>query len=443
MENEEMKDKIRAKLDKVRTLKTERIVSETSNNHCGLISDFQIDYERILYSSSFRRLQGKMQMLGIENSNFYHNRLTHSLEVANVACRICNNLEKVYSNAPPNSTRQFWSFDELYLIRAICLAHDIGNPPFGHEGERILNHLAADFGGFEGNAQAFRIVTRFEQIFPNRDGLNLTKRTLLGLVKHFHSYSSGSDKFLYDEDYCEVQKILSDSDIKLEDGEQTIDSAVMDLADEIAYAAHDLSDALQQKYITADGLLYLFKKEANSPNVLRGKFERQEIEDAYTKLEALIKDARSYAEKEERGKSDDMYESLFRKRLSMLITDTLIEDVDYIAKKDNLGYKSLEALSAGLKKLLFEAIKSDTSMVIFYEKRGKVVLEGLFKVFSDSDFNKGNCLLSTPYRLGNNEMSRKRAVIDYISGMMDTFAIEQYDRFFGDGSSDVVYHPKK
>lgn len=409
---------------------------------------FQRDYARILYSSAFRRLQGKMQMLGIDSSSFYRNRLTHSLEVSHVARGICYNLKKEYRDALKSlketnclekfTEETFWTGDEFYLIEAISLAHDLGNPPFGHAGEAVLNDLAADFGGFEGNAQTFRIVTKIEKKYADVDGLNLSKRTLLGLAKHLYPQSSGEDKFLYDEDYCIVKKILSDVALSLKDGEKSIDCAVMDLADEIAYAAHDLEDELQQKYINADGLIYLFEKEKRSPNLLE-KFKSDEITTATEKIKKLVDSARAYAMKVDRGDSDDMFDTIFRKELSSEIVDTLITDVDYIEKDKNLGFSKFGALCAGLKKLLFNAIKNDSEMILLYERKGRKVIEGLFKVYSDKSFNDKNALLTTPYRLCNTPAERKRAVIDYIAGMMDTFAIEQYEKFYGRGSLDGMY----
>ena len=408
-------------------------------------NDFQRDYARILYSAAFRRLQGKMQMLGIDNTSFYRNRLTHSLEVSQVARSICNRLElNQYENGemPKDSLPVFWNSDELYMIEAISLAHDIGNPPFGHAGEAVLNNIAEDFGGFEGNAQTFRIVTKLEKKYPNIDGLNLTKRTLLGLVKHFHKNSFRTNKFLYDNDYCTVRKILNEAQIKLKDGEKTIDCAVMDLADEIAYGAHDLEDALQQKYINADDLMYLFDKEQQNPEILKS-FTEEERKSAYDILYNLIKKAKEKANSEIRGDSDDMFDTIFRKELCSEIVDTLINDVGVIEKENNLGFRTLGALCAGLKKLLFNAIKNDSEMILLYERQGKTIIEGLYEVYSDKKFNDKNCLLPTSYRLYETEYERKRMIIDYISGMMDTFAISQYEKYYGSESLDGIYNKNK
>jgi dGTPase len=132
------------------------------------------DYARVLYSSSFRRLQGKMQLLGVDASNFNRNRLTHSLEVAQIARSIAADL----------------GLERSVVAETSALAHDLGNPPFGHHGERILDELGADIGGFEGNAQAFRILRTLEKKHHAYAGLNLTVRTLAGITKYFHRRAS-------------------------------------------------------------------------------------------------------------------------------------------------------------------------------------------------------------------------------------------------------------
>lgn len=109
--------------------------------------DYQRDYARILYSSSFRRLQGKMQLFEVDPEKFNRNRLTHSLEVAQIARSIASDLELVHP----------------VVVELAALAHDIGNPPFGHSGEKLLNELSEDIGGYEGNAQALRILRKLEK----------------------------------------------------------------------------------------------------------------------------------------------------------------------------------------------------------------------------------------------------------------------------------------
>ena len=159
--------------------------------------EFMRDYARILYSSSFRRLQGKMQLLGINSTNFNRNRLTHSLEVAQIARSIAQNLD----------------IQNIVVTESCSLAHDLGNPPFGHYGEVILNDLSKDFGGYEGNAQTFRILRKLEKKHHAYEGLNLTIRTLFGITKYFHRGNIGNKKFLYEEDFDFLEGKLNTYDI--------------------------------------------------------------------------------------------------------------------------------------------------------------------------------------------------------------------------------------
>lgn len=147
---------------------------------------FHRDYARIMYSSSFRRLQGKMQLLGIKNDQFFRNRLTHSLEVAQIARSIAEILH--------------YDREELYVVETGALAHDLGNPPFGHAGEQCLNELFHDVGGFEENAQTLRKLTTIEKKRPEFQGLNLTYRSLFAVVKYFHKFDRLGDdaqKFIH------------------------------------------------------------------------------------------------------------------------------------------------------------------------------------------------------------------------------------------------------
>ena len=128
-----------------------------------------------LHSAAFRRLQAKTQVLGVGISDFYRTRLTHSLEAAQIGSGITAQL-KIKN---PDITEKL-SVDE-HLIETLCLAHDIGHPPFGHGGEIALHYMMRDHGGFEGNGQTFRIVTKLEP-YTAENGMNLSRRSILGLV---------------------------------------------------------------------------------------------------------------------------------------------------------------------------------------------------------------------------------------------------------------------
>lgn len=177
--------------------------------------NYQRDYARILYSSSFRRLQGKMQLFEIDPEKFNRNRLTHSLEVAQIARSIASDLKLI----------------NPVVVELAALAHDIGNPPFGHSGEKLLNELSEEIGGYEGNAQALRILRKLEKKFSYCNGLNLTHRSLLSVVKYpIPRAAATAGKFIYDDDYYFYINLLAENQLDLNPGEKTIDAQIMDFS---------------------------------------------------------------------------------------------------------------------------------------------------------------------------------------------------------------------
>jgi dGTPase len=368
--------------------------------------DSMKDYARILYSSSFRRLQGKMQLLGINSTNFTRNRLTHSLEVAQIARSIAHNLE----------------LDKIIFAESCSLAHDLGNPPFGHYGEVILNNLAKDYGGYEGNAQTFRILRKLEKKHHEYEGLNLTLRTLFGITKYFYKKEETNKKFLYDEDYNFLKNELIKHEISIK---KSIDAQIMDLADEIAYAAHDLEDALSIGIISLGEMIHEFKIS-------------EDYKDAYGDFSEIVKKVQDIALKSTKLNTSEEYSAVLRKELTSTIVHDLCIDIGIIEKNGvkQLGFKTKEKLSEGLKKLLFNAIlrKKD---VQHYEKKGEKIIRGLYEVYTDTKYNKNNILLPAEYRKRDDK--QERLVIDYISGMMDSFAEQEYIKYFGKSDIEKLY----
>jgi dGTPase len=412
---------------------TERQHQDTpTDKHRPWDNQFQRDHARILYSSEFRRLGGKMQLFAIDPCEFYRTRLTHSLEVAQIARSICLTLNKKLQSA-------LWGIEDLFLIEAISLAHDLGTPPFAHAGERVLNNLACDIGGFESNAQTLRIITTLAQKHPTCPGLNLTKRTILGVVKYFAKYieSDNTEKFLYQDDYELIEQIFHDADISLDSSKMTLDCKIMNLADEIAYAAHDLEDALRLKYLNVDDLIHLFnwllvKSTAKEE-------EKDKMLKSIKQLERIIKYPKAAADFTgticSNYETFDIYETILRKELSSSIVYDLVNDVTCIKNNDNIeiGLKKHDFLKTMLKDILYPSLQNVTEKLMLYEKVGEKVLNGLFEVFMDKQFNKDNELLGSAYRGKGklNDSEKKRHVIDYIAGMTEEFALSQYKSYFG------------
>ena len=195
---------------------------------------FERDRARIVHSSGLRRLGEKTQVLGPATDDFVRTRLTHSLEVAQVGRELGKEL-----GANPD------------VVDAACLSHDLGHPPFGHNGERVLDELAGDCGGFEGNAQTLRLVTRLEPKVLTDDGhpagLNLTKATLDAICKYPWAKGQGTDpvksakKFsVYSDDAHVFEWMRQGTPV----GRRCLEAQIMDLSDDIAYSVHDVEDAI-------------------------------------------------------------------------------------------------------------------------------------------------------------------------------------------------------
>lgn len=244
-------------------------------------SPYQRDRARILHSAAFRRLQAKTQVHGNSLEDFHRTRLTHSLEAAQLGTGIVAQLKKKQPEF-----RDLLPSDSL--IDSLCLAHDIGHPPYGHGGEVALNYMMREHGGFEGNAQTFRIVTKLEP-YTEHFGMNLSRRTLLGLIKYPALLSQSRSVYLPDpvehqrklkaEEWSPAKGIYDcDKDLfdwviaPLTDNDKTLlrqmrhapesdfehsktrfkslDCSIMELADDIAYGVHDLEDAIVLGMIT-------------------------------------------------------------------------------------------------------------------------------------------------------------------------------------------------
>ena len=362
-------------------------------------TDADIDYSRILYSSSYRRLQGKMQLFVPKSEVFYRNRLTHSHEVAQIAKTIAKKLK----------------LKDNITVQTCSLAHDIGNPPFGHAGEKFLSTCSNV--PYEGNAQTLRILRMVEERHYDFNGLNLTLRTLLGVVKYYEKYETNNQKFLYDDDYNFVKKYFDEYGIT----HKTIDCEIMDLSDEIAYAVHDLEDALKLKYFTIDELLYEFSIHSD-------------YKDISLDFRRIIVSAKQFAEKSTAYQNSEEYAMLFRKELSSQLVSALILDIDLVDGK--LGYKNLGKLCKGLKSLTFKSIKRQPD-IIEYEQLGKYILTKLYEMYDDTDFNENMVLLPVNYRAAPE--NKARYILDYIGGMTDLYAISQYEKYFGKLSDKGIY----
>lgn len=230
---------------------------------------WQRDRARVLHSAAFRRLQSKTQIMNVGENDFYRTRLTHSLEASQIGSSLINQLQHVCS------AEERELLPDLNLMETLCLAHDIGHPPFGHGGETALNYKMLASGGFEGNGQTFRIVGKLEAYHPEH-GMDLTRRSLLGLLKYpvlmpelpqpsehdkpgsLSQWKPAKALFACDADLLDwVLEPLSAADRNLfqqvdtltkapwqKSRHKALDASMMELADDIAYGVHDLEDAV-------------------------------------------------------------------------------------------------------------------------------------------------------------------------------------------------------
>lgn len=228
-------------------------------------SPFQIDRDRVLFSSAFRQLQSKTQVFQSGEYDFYRTRLTHTIEVARIARSIAEYLNRTSERLRPDF------FIDPDLVEAVGLAHDLGHPPFGHIGERKLNELMAPMGGFEGNAQTLRIITRLIYARPERpSGMKPTRAFLDGILKYKSLHRElnpapanappyPENHFLYDEQADERQFVFAGLDLTTFqpeeiDGWKSIECQIMDWADDTAYSLHDIVDGIKARFITPDSL---------------------------------------------------------------------------------------------------------------------------------------------------------------------------------------------
>lgn len=434
------KNEIEEIVEQYQLITNENLVKrEFKNEGYPVRDEYQRDYARILYSPSFRRLQGKMQIMGIKSDAFYRNRLTHSLEVAQIARSIAYLLSNTCKEECEHRKIKQMYKDDIYVLDAAALAHDIGHPAFGHKGERVLDEIAKESDKrFEGNAQNYRVLRKLEIKDPNWQGLNLTFRTLLAINKYIVSEVNPKDKenndeninagekkenlskFMYDEDYQMLNKVREKNNLLKQ---RTLDVQIIELADDIAYAVHDLEDALALRKFNVDEVLFLLKSK--------------EPQNVYKQFEEIVDEAKRYAYDNKTNIQE--YSKIFRLKLTSLLTNKFVHDirlrkvikkdvVKYGIKEDNmeLTLDNYKQLLKSLKDSVFECSTRDTD-IQEYEMKGEIIIKTLYKIYSNTKENEKEKLLPPSYRKGNPQEDS----INYIAGMMDTFAISKFEEHTG------------
>lgn len=370
-----------------------------SEPDCNMRSPFQRDRDRIIHSTGFRRLTHKTQVFIYHEGDHYRTRLTHTLEVAQIARSIARML----------------GLDED-LTEAVALAHDLGHSPFGHAGERALNAVMAEFGGFDHNAQSLKHVTLLEHKYPKFDGLNLSYECLEGIVKHngplvgtVGSEPAGGTETLPPYILEFNQKL----DLKL-DQFALLEAQVAAIADDIAYCNHDIDDGLRAGLISISDLEEV-------------RLTKEVLDQIRSEFGLLPKGRLIY--------------ELNRRLITMMVADItgeakgLLEagnvqtgaDVR-LAKRSFIQFSPsmFEALKE-LRSFLFRSVYRDQWVMKVMGRAEEIVID-LFKAYqtdSESLPDDWQALLQT-------QDPQKRAVLicDFVAGMTDRYALQEHRRLF-------------
>ncbi len=335
---------------------------------------FMRDRDRIIHSTAFRRLEYKTQVFVNHEGDYYRTRLTHALEVQQIARTIAKALGLNES-----------------LTEAISLAHDIGHTPFGHAGEVKLNELMKDHGGFEHNVQGLRVVDVLEHRYSNFRGLNLCYETREGIIKH-------------ETDYDSPNPVKNDF---APGSSASLEGQIANVADEIAYNAHDLDDGLKSNYIELNKL-----KKVDLWNDIYEKTasELDEQERIYMAIRNFIK-----------IEVIDVIETSLNNIKKNKITS--FHDVQSSPPLVRFSDK-LEKLNRQLKIFLMENLYQHYKVIKMQEK-SKRIIEALFSIYI-----KETNQLPPQFHKTIPEFGKERVICDYIAGMTDRFAQCEYERLF-------------
>ena len=342
-------------------------------------SDFRNPYardrDRIIHSGSFRKLEYKTQVFLNHEGDFFRTRLTHSLEVSQIARSITSQLKLNES-----------------LAEAIALAHDLGHTPFGHVGGDTLDECLKDDGfknGFEHNFQSFRVVSSLEKRYKDFDGLNLTFATLEGILKHSYPYKKS---FLPKE---------IDEKFNL-DKHPSLEAMIVDRADEIAYISHDIDDGVNSGLISFDDL-----KESELVSIILQKVEEEGV-----------------LENEE---------EMFRYRFSSHLINHLVYSLLSYSKNNiqdktelPIGFEpTLETQIKKLKKILFTKLYQHENIVVRMFA-GKQAIKGLYNALMQE-----SKMLPSFYYDKLESKNKHRVIADYIASMSDRYALTFYNEMYG------------
>ncbi len=342
---------------------------------------FQRDRDRIIHTSAFRRLEYKTQVFVYHEGDYYRTRLTHSLEVAQIARSICKSLQLNED-----------------LAESVALSHDLGHPPFGHTGQDVLNRLMKEHGGFEHNKQSLRIVKLLEKRYPEFDGLNLTWEVLEGICKHTKD---------------EENPITSIEGVRY----PTLEAQIADFADGIAYNAHDLDDGITSNLLDLDQLR----------NVTLWKENEDRFDAKYSGLDFKLKKYQVV-----RGIINELVSDLREATLKNIESHD-VKSVDEVRRapiRMASFSKEVAEKNKELKKFLHKNMYSHRR-VLRMEFKAELTLNGIF-----SAYTKMPGLLPEAVLRNDSRGTLERRICDYVSGMTDRYALNEYKKLFSADERD-------
>ncbi len=339
-------------------------------------SVYQRDRERIIHSTSFRRLEYKTQVFVNHEGDYYRTRLTHTLEVAQIA----------------KARARVLLLNED-LVEAIALAHDLGHTPFGHSGEGTLSTLMKDHGGFDHNSHGLRVVDELEKRYPAFPGLNLTAEVRRGIIRHSTPFDG---------------ERMGDAQVP---GPWLLEIQVVDAADEIAYNNHDLDDGLKSGFLSEDDMVGVSLWE-EAYSAIGGKKEIPGLE--IRRIQII------------RKLIDLQVSDLIHTTIKIINSSRLkkIGDLPEDGSKVVRFSEAMEEKRACLRKLLMDKLYKHYRVVRMSGKASRF-LKSLFEIYC-ADPNQ----LPPEAKEAIGLRGKYRAVCDYIAGMTDRYALDQYKRFF-------------
>ena len=348
-------------------------------------SAFQRDRDRIIHSTAFRRLKHKTQVFVAHEGDHFRTRLTHTIEVAQVARTLAKSLGL-------NSE----------LTETVALAHDLGHPPFGHVGEDVLAAAMQEFGGFDHNAQAIKIVTSLERNYAEFDGLNLTWESLEGIAKHNGPVTG-------DVPYA-LAEFANSYDLEL-NSFASAEAQVAAISDDIAYNNHDLDDGLRSGLLELEDLRDL-----------------PLVSDCFAEIEG------KYPALDDRRKRHEA----FRRVFGVMVEDVIAESGERLAGKqspEDIRGSNIQAIAFSdellsqlnvIRGFLYENLYRHEE-VMETRETCKAILSGLFEAFMNDDG-----LLPKDWQIDTgNDQARARKICDYLSGMTDLYAEKTYGNLIG------------